>query len=78
MPEGGHNFETSVEAGDLEPDQLASDHEQLDMPGLIQSGSSSPKTLDMATEGPPLSPGDKKRSKLGYHRTAVACGQSSS
>ncbi|RVX68108.1 hypothetical protein B0A52_08248 [Exophiala mesophila] len=26
------------------------------------------------SEGPPLSPTDKKRNKLGYHRTAVACG----
>ncbi|OAG34240.1 hypothetical protein AYO21_11616 [Fonsecaea monophora] len=46
------------------------------MPGLIQSGNSSPTVRDMAVEGPPSSPADKKRNKLGYHRTAVACGQS--
>ncbi|KIX98071.1 uncharacterized protein Z520_06151 [Fonsecaea multimorphosa CBS 102226] len=43
------------------------------MPGLIQSGNSSPNVRDMLTEGPPPSPADKKRNKLGYHRTAVAC-----
>ncbi|OAP57034.1 hypothetical protein AYL99_09147 [Fonsecaea erecta] len=43
------------------------------MPGLIQSGNSSPNVRDMAAEGPPPSPADKKRNKLGYHRTAVAC-----
>ncbi|KAH0846589.1 hypothetical protein FOPE_11912 [Fonsecaea pedrosoi] len=43
------------------------------MPGLIQSGNSSPTVRDMAVEGPPSSPADKKRNKLGYHRTAVAC-----
>ncbi|OQU99680.1 Fungal Zn2-Cys6 binuclear cluster domain-containing protein [Cladophialophora immunda] len=43
------------------------------MPGLIQSGNSSPNVRDMVAEGPPPSPADKKRNKLGYHRTAVAC-----
>ncbi|KIW97025.1 uncharacterized protein Z519_02417 [Cladophialophora bantiana CBS 173.52] len=43
------------------------------MPGLIQSGNSSPNVRDMVAEGPPSSPADKKRNKLGYHRTAVAC-----
>ncbi|KAK4945145.1 hypothetical protein LTR10_015571 [Elasticomyces elasticus] len=28
----------------------------------------------MSADGSPMSPADKKRNKLGYHRTAVACG----
>ncbi|EXJ62760.1 hypothetical protein A1O7_03199 [Cladophialophora yegresii CBS 114405] len=44
------------------------------MPGLVQSGRSSPNMQNIATEGPALSPADKKRNRLGYQRTAVACG----
>lgn len=79
MPEGGNKFgkfaEESV-SGQTQSNSLKG--EQLDMPGLIRSGSSSPNVHDMASDGPPLSPADKKRNKLGYHRTAVACGQLSS
>ncbi|KIX10413.1 uncharacterized protein Z518_01495 [Rhinocladiella mackenziei CBS 650.93] len=44
------------------------------MPGLVRRVNSSLSVRDMAAEGLPLSPADKKRNKLGYHRTAVACG----
>ena len=77
MPEGGNNFWTFAEDGTSAPDQTHREGERLDMPGVVNSDSSSPDARDMAAEGPSLSPADKKRNKLGYHRTAVACGQSS-
>ncbi|KEF61404.1 uncharacterized protein A1O9_02970, partial [Exophiala aquamarina CBS 119918] len=46
----------------------------MNMPGLVRKDSLSPYSHTMSAEAPPLSPADKKRNKLGYHRTAVACG----
>ncbi|KAJ9612268.1 hypothetical protein H2200_003865 [Cladophialophora chaetospira] len=74
MTEGGNNFGKFAEGSVSAQNQSSLTGDQLDMPGLIRSSSSSPNVHDMAAEGPPLSPADKKRNKLGYHRTAVACG----
>ena len=75
MTEGGNNFGKLAEGGVPVQNQSSREVEQLEMPGLIRTGSSSPTIHDMSAEGTPLSPTDKKRNKLGYHRTAVACGQ---
>jgi hypothetical protein len=76
MSERGNNFGTFAEDNPSAQGRFSHQGDQLDMPGVLQSGNSSPMLSDMAAEGPPLSPADKKRNKLGYHRTAVACGQS--
>jgi hypothetical protein len=44
------------------------------MPGLKRAVSSPNVRALASVENAPLSPSDKKRNKLGYHRTAVACG----
>ncbi len=75
MQKGGDNFNSFAEESSSAQDQIGHDSEQTDMPGLIRSGDSSPGLRDMSADGPALSPADKKRNKLGYHRTAVACGQ---
>ncbi|KIW57274.1 hypothetical protein PV05_05846 [Exophiala xenobiotica] len=54
--------------------QFGASTETLNMPGLVQQTNSSPAVQDMDAEGQALSAADKKRNKLGYHRTAVACG----
>lgn len=77
MQEGGNNFEHFAGETHSAQEQIGGEDESLDMPGLVESVMSSPNLRDMAAEGPPSSPADKKRNKLGYHRTAVACGQSS-
>jgi hypothetical protein len=49
------------------------------LPGIMKRAVSSPNVRDLAnidTSG--ISSAEKKRNKLGYHRTAVACGTSSS
>lgn len=46
------------------------------MPGIIKRAVSSPNVRTLpSSESMSLSPADKKRNKLGYHRTAVACGR---
>ncbi|EXJ80313.1 hypothetical protein A1O1_08455 [Capronia coronata CBS 617.96] len=50
------------------------DPDALNMPGLGERVDSSPNFRDMGSEGSPLSAAEKRRNKLGYHRTAVACG----
>ncbi|KAK5458178.1 hypothetical protein LTS15_004257 [Exophiala xenobiotica] len=54
--------------------QFGASTETLNMPGLVQRTNSSPAVQDMDAEGQAESAADKKRNKLGYHRTAVACG----
>lgn len=44
------------------------------VPGLKRAFSTPNVRDHTIEEGMPLSPLDKKRNKLGYHRTAVACG----
>ena len=44
------------------------------VPGLKRAVSSPNVRGEASGESMPLSPLDKKRNKLGYHRTAVACG----
>jgi hypothetical protein len=56
-------------------DQFGASNETLNMPGLVQRTNSSPAVQDMDAEGQAESAADKKRNKLGYHRTAVACGR---
>lgn len=51
------------------------EHEAMNMPGLVRQDSLSPHSHNMSADAPPLSPAGQKRNKLGYHRTAVACGQ---
>ena len=75
MPEGGKNFGNSAVENTFVRKRSSGQSEQSDMPGLVQSGGSSENLHEMAAEGLPLSPADRKRNKLGYHRTAVACGQ---
>ena len=43
--------------------------------GVLKRTMSSPTVLGLGVEGVALSAADKKRNKLGYHRTAVACGK---
>lgn len=38
-----------------------------------QRSFSTPDGMSMADQPPPMTPGEKKRNKLGYHRTSVAC-----
>lgn len=45
------------------------------MPGIIKRAASSPNVRSLAMNEALLSSADKKRNKLGYHRTAVACGR---
>ena len=45
----------------------------LKMPGLLKRAVSSPNVGSLALEDT-MSMSEKKRNKLGYHRTAVACG----
>ena len=75
MQEEGNKFEDFAEATGSAPDRISGDDETLNMPGLVKRVDSFPNVRDMAAEGQPLSPADKKRNKLGYHRTAVACGR---
>lgn len=76
MQEGGHNFGDFAEDRGSAQDDIGGEVESSNMPGLIRNVDSLSNLHDMAAEGPPLSPADRKRNKLGYHRTAVACGQS--
>ena len=43
-------------------------------PGPLKRAVSSPNVRSLGGDGAALSAADKKRNKLGYHRTAVACG----
>ncbi|ETN40739.1 uncharacterized protein HMPREF1541_05019 [Cyphellophora europaea CBS 101466] len=43
-------------------------------PGILKRAVSSPNVRDSGGDGMVMSAADKKRNKLGYHRTAVACG----
>jgi hypothetical protein len=46
------------------------------MPGIMKRAVSSPNVRDLASlDTSAMSNADKKRNKLGYHRTAVACGK---
>lgn len=45
-------------------------------PGMLKRAMSSPSVRGLGVEGLSMSAADKKRNKLGYHRTAVACGMS--
>lgn len=76
MPEGDDTFGELVEATDQAQGHTRREGDRANMPGVVHSDSSSPNPGDLAVEGLPLSPADRKRNKLGYHRTAVACGQS--
>lgn len=72
MRKRANQLEISSGSVDLaEPEE----HEDMNMPGLVRQDSLSPHSHNMSAEALPLSPADKKRNKLGYHRTAVACGQ---
>ena len=75
MQEGENKFENFAEDTGSAPDQISGEDESLNMPGLVKRIDSLTNVRDMAAEGQPLSPADKKRNKLGYHRTAVACGR---
>lgn len=44
--------------------------------GPLKRAVSSPNVRGLGGDGTTLSAADKKRNKLGYHRTAVACGKS--
>lgn len=46
------------------------------MPGILKRAVSSPNLGSLGPGADTSMGGDKKRNKLGYHRTAVACGQS--
>jgi hypothetical protein len=43
--------------------------------GVVKRAMSTPDVRGLGVEGVALSAADKKRNKLGYHRTAVACGR---
>ncbi|KIW17296.1 hypothetical protein PV08_04487 [Exophiala spinifera] len=60
--------------GLLAQDQHHSQSDTTEMPGLVTRADSFPGAQEMSMEAQALSPSDKKRNKLGYHRTAVACG----
>lgn len=46
------------------------------MPGIMKRAISSPNVRDLANlDTSTMSSAEKKRNKLGYHRTAVACGK---
>lgn len=46
------------------------------MPGIMKRAVSSPNVRDLANlDTSAMSNAEKKRNKLGYHRTAVACGK---
>lgn len=45
------------------------------MPGVLKRAMSSPNVRSLGSADSTGLPGDKKRNKLGYHRTAVACGK---
>lgn len=47
----------------------------LKTPGLLKRAVSTPSIRSVASADNNSSSSDKKRNKLGYHRTAVACGQ---
>lgn len=74
MQEEGNNFASFAEEGTSAGSRYRGDGDSLNMPGLVERVESSPNVRDMGSEGSPLSPADKRRNKLGYHRTAVACG----
>lgn len=44
--------------------------------GALKRAVSSPNVRGLGGDGAALIAADKKRNKLGYHRTAVACGRS--
>lgn len=73
MQEGGHTFLNFADGSHFAQGQFG-EEESLDMSELVKRLDSSPNVHDMAAEGSELSAADKKRNKLGYHRTAVACG----
>jgi hypothetical protein len=75
MQEEGHNLGFFSDRSNVSLDQIDVNGASSSMPGLVRSDGSSSSTRDATADDPPLSPVDKKRSKLGYHRTAVACGQ---
>lgn len=72
--EGDEEFGHLMKEGPPAQDQPHSQSRTPDMPGLVSRTNSFPGTQEMSVEGQALSPSDKKRNKLGYHRTAVACG----
>jgi hypothetical protein len=75
MPEGVDNLGNFAEAGGPAQGLVSLEDRKPNMPGLVQSGHSWPNAQNRAVEGPALSPADKKRNRLPYQRTAVACGQ---
>ncbi len=47
------------------------------MPAIIKRSSSTPNVRGLASSDTAASLAEKRRNKLGYHRTSVACGESS-
>lgn len=75
MQEEANSFRSFTEGFGSPSDERRGARDALNMPGAMERADSSPNLQDMGSEGPPLSPAEKRRNKLGYHRTAVACGQ---
>lgn len=74
MQAEGDEFGHWMQEGRPVHGQPQSHSDTPDMPGMVSRTNSFPGTQEMSVEGQALSPSDKKRNKLGYHRTAVACG----
>ncbi|KAL2428995.1 hypothetical protein ABEF95_011256 [Exophiala dermatitidis] len=74
MQEEANSFTNFTEGFGSPSDERRGARDALNMPGAMERADSSPNLQDLGSEGPPLSPAEKRRNKLGYHRTAVACG----
>ncbi|EXJ86526.1 hypothetical protein A1O3_03477 [Capronia epimyces CBS 606.96] len=76
MQEEANNFASFAKEGTSAQSLSHRASDPLVMPSLVDRLDSSPNARDMGFEGLglPLSPAEKRRNKLGYHRTAVACG----
>jgi hypothetical protein len=81
-----NNPPSKIQAAEVQPEDVVANpptsivtssrrRSSTKVPGLKRAFSSpNVRSFASGVESVPLSPGDKKRNKLGYHRSAVACG----